>query len=322
MPRLPDLEAAVFALLRQVPPGRVTTYGAIARALGDVKAARWVGELLARHGHDDDCPCHRVVRATGELGLFAAGDVAMKRVRLESEGVVVGGDRVAVADCESPVAMPEPPLSALQQFQDQIAERVSEWTVVARPRFYCGLDVAYPRDGLACGAAVVLDAETLETIHEVTIGRPAPFPYIPGYLAFRELPVLLELWAAVRPEVGDDGLCWIDGNGRLHPRRAGIACCFGVLANVPTIGVGKSLLCGRVEATVTKHGSPVLDVDELIGMACRSTRRKPLYVSVGHRISLESAVEHVQRCLTTHHLPEPAHRADRLSKRKRPVASA
>ena len=86
---IPDLPLQLRELLEQVPAGRVTTYGDLAEALGDVAAARWVGSYLLDHPHDGDCPCHRVVRRTGELGLFITGDEADKQRRLTADGVPV-----------------------------------------------------------------------------------------------------------------------------------------------------------------------------------------------------------------------------------------
>jgi deoxyribonuclease V len=325
LPHLPDLPAAVCELLRQVPGGRVTTYGALARALGDVKAARWVAEHLLAHPHDVGCTCHRVVRSTGEIGLWGAGNAAEKVRRLRAEGVPVRSGRVSLEDCLVAPVLPSPPLAPLHQFQREVAGRVRERPLARRPEFYCGLDVAYPRGGRAVGAAVVLRADNLETVAELTAHRAECFPYIPGYLSFREIPLLLELWAAVRARFGAEVVCFVDGNGRLHPRRAGVACGFAVLADVPTVGVSKSLLCGRIEAETGLAG--VRDVvragDERLGIAVASRRAgKPLYVSVGHRISLEEAEELTRRCLAGRHLPEPTHRADRLSKRRSAAGAA
>jgi deoxyribonuclease V len=109
----------------------------------------------------------------------------------------------------------------------------------------------------------------------------------------------------------------IDGNGILHPRRAGIAACFGLLADVPTIGIGKTLLCGRVdcESVTVSEPQPVVHENQLIGMAVKSTDgSRPIFVSPGNRVDLNGAVDFVRRLFAGHRLPEPLHRADRLSK--------
>ena len=209
--------------------------------------------------------------------------------------------------------------------QSAIASRVQEGPLADAPRMLCGLDVAYLATGQALGAAVALEAKSLETIAEITLAAPAAFPYIPGYLTFRELPVLLALWEQLRTRAGRRMVCLGDGNGRLHPRRAGVASVFGVCTGVPTIGVSKSRLCGR---EVNTPGQPpgercVFDGDDLLGIALQdSATSRPIYVSVGHRITLAEAVEIVRRSRVGHRLPEPTHRADRLSRTAKARMSA
>jgi deoxyribonuclease V len=316
---LPDLGAAVLSLLRQVKRKRVTTYGELARALGDVRAARWVGEFLRDHPHGETCPCHRVVRGTGEVGLYATGDPLEKIARLIEEGIAVEDGRADLGRLMSSAEFRSPaPLSKLIEFQDTVARRLRMTPLEGEPELLCGLDVAYRRDGSAQGAAVLLDATTLDTVWEGTYRTPVAFPYIPGYLAFRELPVLLDLWEQAKAEARGAVACFVDGNGRLHPRRAGVASCFGLLAGVPTIGIGKSLLCGRVDADSAQADDtpPVVHAGEVVArtVRCRESSR-PFYVSVGNGLTLDDALRLARRCLTTHRLPEPIHRADRLSKR-------
>ncbi|MCA9054112.1 MAG: endonuclease V [Planctomycetaceae bacterium] len=322
---VPDLQADLLDLLGQLPSGSVTTYGELARALGDVRAARWVGEFLADHVHGDDCSCHRVVRANGDVGLYVSGDPDEKIDRLQSEGTTVRDgradlSRVRRAEQFSTTA----PLARLKRFLDDVAGRVSERRLPGPCQYLCGLDVAYTSDGLASGAAVILDASSLETIEQHTCLVPAPFPYIPGYLTFRELPVLQTLWDRLVMTSAGSIVCMIDGNGRLHPQRGGIACCFGVINDVPTIGVTKSLLCGRVETPNSPATTPAMirDGDELLGMAMWNRRsRRPIYISVGHRITLQESVDLVAHSMTDHRLPEPTFRADRLSKEGKPPSS-
>lgn len=326
----PDLTQALHRLLAQIPPGRVTTYGALARALGDVRAAVWVAEHLAVHRHEERCPCHRVVRVSGDLGRFVTGRLSDKSSLLVAEGVPVREGRVALAGVAMEAAEFDSPapLRALQAWQRRLAEQVVETPLTTPPRWLCGLDVAYPSPDVARGAAVLLDAASLTTVWESSCTASAAFPYIPGYLAVRELPVLLDLWELVLRALGQklsttETVCFVDGNGRLHPRRAGVACCFGVLADVPTIGLGKSLLCGTVEngagasASQTIAGAAaVRDGTETIGAALPGRQGgRPLYVSVGHRLTLREAVQVVRQCTTQHRLPEPLYRADRRSRK-------
>lgn len=284
-----------------------------------MRLAAWIGERLLAHPHDEVCPCHRVVRSNGAVGLWITGDPAEKAARLIEEGVAVQGGAVNLADVGMTAVefRTSAPLERLQELQIEIAGKVQEMPLPGAPRLFCGLDVAYPEPNVAVGAAVLVDADSGEVVWRQTLRDAARFPYVPGYLAFRELPVLLALWEEAARRADPTTVCFVDGNGRLHPRRAGVACCFGVLADVPTIGVGKSLLCGRPDETASQvaGGVPIRQGDETLGVLLPGRRGgRPLYLSVGHRISLEQCVQWTRQARTSHRLPEPLHLADRLSK--------
>jgi deoxyribonuclease V len=139
------------------------------------------------------------------------------------------------------------------------------------------------------------------------------FPYVPGYLSFREIPVVLAALARLRQQP-DLILC--DGQGIAHPRRVGIASHLGVLTGTPTIGVAKSRLIGEHEEPRAVRGvwSALRDGEELIGAVLRTrVGTKPLYVSIGHRVSLETAIEFVLACTTRYRLPETTRAAHRLA---------
>jgi len=173
-------------------------------------------------------------------------------------------------------------------------------------RRVAGLDVSYARgDSTLFAAAVVLDAQSLEVVEVGRACRRASFPYVPGYLSFREIPPLLEAFAALetRPD-----LVICDGQGRAHPRRFGLACHFGVNADVPTIGCAKSRLIGRHRTPGQRRSRRcrLLDGDELIGCVLRTRDGvQPVYVSVGHRVCLETAIRWVLRLTPRYRLPEP-----------------
>lgn len=326
--QLPDLPAALRALLRQVPAGRVTTYGDLAEALGDLAAARWVGEWMLDHPHDAACPCHRVVRRTGEAGLFITRNEQEKIARLAAEGVPASNRcidlrRFGFAEFETDF-----PLRRLKAIQAGIPERLLFEPLRRTPDVVGGVDVSYA-DGDAVAACLLFDVRPVQQpavdrargpaglVEVATVRQPARFPYIPGYLSFRELPALM---AAVRklsrsrdlPEV-----CFVDGNGLLHPRGAGIASHFGVATGLRTIGIGKKLLCGSVDVGGLQPGEsrPVMFEDRIIGAAVRAeTRSRPIYVSPGHRIDVQSAVRLTQELFRGHRLPEPLFLADRLSR--------
>lgn len=177
-----------------------------------------------------------------------------------------------------------------------------------------GLDVAYADDHLAA-AAVVLDARTLEVVESaVAFDRPA-FPYVPGLFAFRELPAVIG--ALTRLKTTPD-LLICDGHGLAHPRRFGLACHLGLLTDLPTMGVGKTFLVGTHVEPSRERGSftPLIHEDEVVGRTLRTQDGvKPVYVSVGHRIDLETATRHVLALSPSYRLPETTRQADQLCRR-------
>ncbi|MFO7250096.1 MAG: deoxyribonuclease V [Actinomycetes bacterium] len=184
-----------------------------------------------------------------------------------------------------------------------------------RPRLVAGLDVAYAKDDERLAAAVVvLDAATLEVVESVTTVGRAAFPYVPGLFAFRELPTLVT--ALERLTVTPD-LLVCDGQGVAHPRRFGLACHLGVITGLPSIGVAKQSLVGEHAEPAAPRGAwaPVRDAGEVVGRALRTrTGVRPVFVSVGHRISLAAATELTLRLAPAYRLPETTRHADRLSR--------
>lgn len=182
------------------------------------------------------------------------------------------------------------------------------------PALIAGADVGFEQEGAVTRAAIaILRYPSLELV-EYQIARVATtMPYIPGFLSFREYPALLAAWELLqlRPE-----LIFVDGHGISHPRRLGVASHFGLLVNVPTIGVAKKRLCGHAEPVGDAPGSrqPLKDKGEQIGWVWRSKQRcNPLFVSTGHRVGMDSALLWVQRCMAGYRLPEPTRWADAIA---------
>ncbi|HTL89949.1 MAG TPA: deoxyribonuclease V [Leptolyngbya sp.] len=177
-----------------------------------------------------------------------------------------------------------------------------------------GIDVGFEADGTITRAAVaVLTYPELQLCESAIARRPTTFPYIPGFLSFREVPAVLDALEQVKT-IPDLLLC--DGQGLAHPRRFGIACHLGVLTNLPAIGVAKSRLIGKHEEVPDQRGAwvPLLHKAETIG-AVLKTRigTKPLYISSGHRVSLETAIAYVMGCTTKYRLPETTRHAHKLA---------
>lgn len=179
-----------------------------------------------------------------------------------------------------------------------------------------GVDVAYDdaRD-VVVAAAVVLDAASLDVVAESTAVGRVPFPYVPGLLAFRELPAVL---AALDALPCEPGLVVCDGYGLAHPRRFGLAAHLGVLTGLPAIGVAKNPFTFSYEEPDAPRGSssPLLAGEEEVGRALRTQQDvKPVFVSIGHRVSLDNACAHTLRLAPRFRLPETTRRADALCRK-------
>jgi len=315
---LPDLPQELRDLLAQIPAGKVTTYGGLAEALGNPIAARWVGHFMLHHEHDDGCPCHRVVRADGTLGQYIAGGQRAKAKRLAADGVLVRNASVDLARFGFSAFVSKRPLERLRHVQEDLLAKVSLSRRRRIPKLIGGVDVSYPRPNEGVAAYALVESATGRLAWSTTIRRPVGFPYITSYLAFRELPVLLDLVDAVRAAGRLAGVVLVDGSGMLHPRQAGIATHLGVVARLPTIGVTKKRLCGRVdlEGLEPEESRPVVFEGRPLGVALRPTSgsRRPIFVSPGHRVDLAFAELVVRRLLVGRRLPEPLYWADRLSR--------
>lgn len=181
-------------------------------------------------------------------------------------------------------------------------------------RTVAGLDVAYGGGDRLAAAVVVLDADTLAPVDQATAVGVSAFGYVPGLFAFRELPALLTVLAALST-VPDVLVC--DGHGLAHPRRFGLACHLGVLLDRPTIGIAKTPLSGRYDPPGRHRGdgSALVADGEVVGRALRTRDDvKPVYVSVGHRLDLDAACALALRLTPRYRLPETTRRADRLSR--------
>ena len=201
------------------------------------------------------------------------------------------------------------------QIQQDLAARVSERDEVGDVKLFAGVDVGFEGEGnrTARAAIVVLRAGDLAPVDYAIARVPVTFPYIPGLLAFRELPVI---WHALAELKTTPDIFIMDGQGRAHPRRLGIASHLGVLLDVPTIGCAKSILCGKAETPKAERGawSPLMDHGEQIGVALRTrASAAPVYVSVGHRVSLARAIELVLQVCQSYRLPETTRWAHRVA---------
>lgn len=198
--------------------------------------------------------------------------------------------------------------------QRQLAGHVLVADHYGEVRRIAGVDVGFEQNNTVTRAAVAVLEYPALTLREYAIARePTRFPYVPGLLSFREVPAVL---AALEQLSALPDMLLCDGQGIAHPRRLGIASHLGVLLDLPTIGVAKSRLIGTHEEPGEEKGAwqPLLDKGEAIGCVLRTRSRvKPLYISPGHRVGLESARQWVMACLTRYRLPETTRWAHRLA---------
>ncbi|MGD8589813.1 MAG: deoxyribonuclease V [Chromatiales bacterium] len=182
------------------------------------------------------------------------------------------------------------------------------------PSWVAGVDVGFEEHGSVTRAAVaVLSFPDLQLVDQASARQPTRFPYVPGLLSFREIPAILDALDQLG-QTPDLLLC--DGQGLAHPRRFGLACHLGLLCDLPSIGVAKSRLIGRHGELPEHKGAwvPLLDHEEVIGAVVRTRLRvKPVYVSIGHRVSLASAIHYTLACTTRYKLPETTRAAHHLA---------
>lgn len=314
---LPDLAEHLRQLLSQVPQGKVTTYRALALALGDAAATRWVGWQLLHHAHDTNCPCHRVVQSDGQPGRYIGGSFLIKKQKLEAEGVHFHGDTLNLDYYGFHDFSCEKPLCGLQTLQETLSGQVRLEPGLRLPTQVGGVDLAYPDDHQGVAAYALMDVPTGRLIWSATVRQAVSFPYIPTYLAFRELPLLLALLQAVKAQGKLAPVVLVDGTGILHPRHAGIASHLGVLAQQATIGVTKRRLCGEVRLTgmAVRQARPVFLGERLCGLAWKTRQNaNPIYLSPGHLVDVDFVRTLLPHMLCGHRLPEPLYWADRLSR--------
>lgn len=320
---IPDLIGALTDMIHLIPRGKVTTFGALARSLGDVTAARWVATYLKANAETEGLAWHRVVRADGGVWPEELGNE--QRRRLRSEGVPCGEAGVELESAAVHHPSERNLLEELQRIQIELAARRKLRGVESPPSLVGGVDVSYRGDrGFAAYTLYDRNVENGTIVWHQVCETRVTFPYVTGYLAFRELPVLWPVLQAAEAAGKLAPVILVDGNGQLHPRRAGIATLLGVLLERPTVGIGKKLICGTLTGDPMARQAfsgttlQICDIEEQgerLGMSLwEAERHKPLYVSPGHRIDVAMSTEVVLSTLDGHRLPEPLYWADRLSR--------
>lgn len=304
-----NLIGLMLDAVRRVPPGRVATYGDMARALGDVRAARAVAEVLSS-SEGSDIPRHRVVDANGRIGSWQVRPGSSSTAqRLKGEGLIVRNGKVSNLDHVKFTDFGiDPVLIGLRNEQESLRSHVIESDDFGASDIIAGIDVSYVKT-MASVALVRMELQSLEPIETRYAVGPVSFPYIPGYLGYRELPLVRKVYRQ-----GDGDIILIDGQGVLHPRGFGIASQIGVCLDAVTIGAAKSRLVGVVDDVGTR--APVLVNGEVRGIRLKPKGRKEVFVSVGHRVSLKTACAICEK-LMINGVPEPLRLAHILATRQR-----
>ncbi|MBX7146031.1 MAG: deoxyribonuclease V [Alphaproteobacteria bacterium] len=206
-------------------------------------------------------------------------------------------------------------LKEAASIQKQLANKVRLENNFANLNLIAGIDVSYDlTNNLSYAVIVTMTLDQLKPIQTIIKHLPTTIPYVPGFLSFREIPVILEALKDLphRPDI-----FMVDGQGVAHPRGLGIAAHLGVLTNIPSIGVAKSKLIGSYQEPDWIKGSqsPLINKNKKIGTVLRSKDNvKPLFISSGHYIDHETAINVTIACLTKYRLPEPTRYADKISK--------
>ncbi len=295
-----DLYSYFYGLVQQIPRGRISTYGALARALGDIKAARACGVMLSQNPDPPKIPCHRVVMSDGTLGGFTHPLGVKRKIELlRMEGIEIENGKIA--DFEYVFFdsfKTDYPLKKLRKLQESMRDEIILEDIYSS-EYVGGADVSYT-GRRAYAALVIYRGE--RKIEEITLERDISFPYIPTYLAFREEPLISELLRKWNDEI----ILLVDGNGILHPRGMGLATYVGVKNHVSTIGVAKSLLMGEI------RGEEIYLNGKVVARYLRSGKKKGIYVSSGYGVSLQSAVKIVKKYLRYKN-PEPLRQAHILA---------
>lgn len=199
------------------------------------------------------------------------------------------------------------------ELQKTLREKIQLVPLTKKVKLIGGADVSmnmFAKEGFA--GFVTLSYESLQVLDHAVVKDTIPFPYIPGLLSFREIPMLLKAWEKL--ETKPDVLV-VDGIGIAHPRRLGIATHLGIILNIPTIGCAKSVLTGTYEEPSQEVGSVSYLYDtyiptEIIGAAVRTKKNvKPVFISAGNLITLEESIEIIKHCVIKHRLPEPTRQA-------------
>ncbi len=309
---VPNIYNLTYTILMQVKKGKITTYGDIAKLLGDKIASRAIGKLMAVNKYPDIIPCYKVVHSDGRIGKYSApGGEEKKAEKLRKEGIIVSDKKILEFDNQRQIIdeiKMFPYLKSLKRIQSYLSQRIKldkevDFNEVS---YFAATDTSYIDyyPDIAIGAAVLYEMTPDRGIKILSASLsviPTYFPYIPTYLAFREAPsLLLAIEALINDTDVDPDLYLFDGHGVLHPRGFGIASHMGLLLNKPSIGIAKSRLIGETceeRKTVGKFFYQKVKIDDIkrfgYKVGVKNMENKAIYISPGNIINHESTLKFV-----------------------------
>lgn len=298
-----------YNLVKQIPDGKISSYGAVADALGDKIASRAVGRMMNQNPDANTMPCYKIVHSDGRLGGFGLG-IDDKIRRLDEVGIYIKNGKIFNFDEVFYNKFKTGfPLKKLRKEQIELSKKITLKDGFKKIDTVAGIDVSYPKNEFdhACGACVVMDYKTKEIVERKTISWETDFPYISTYLFYREFPIIRELVNILKSQAS---VFLFDGNGILHPYGIGLASQAGIKLNIPSIGVAKSLLYGEI-----KNNNIFVDGKKK-GFTFYSSDRvkRPVFVSPGHKISFEKSKKIVKN-FSKYKIPEPLRQAHLLAKK-------
>ncbi|UCB58542.1 MAG: endonuclease V [Thermoplasmatales archaeon] len=298
-----------YDLVKQIPEGKISTYGAVANALGDKIASRAVGRMMNQNPNADTMPCYKIVHSDGRLGGFGLG-IDDKIRRLYEAGIYVNNGKIFNFDTVFYNKFKTNyPLRQLRKEQIELSKKIKLKDGFTKLDKVAGIDVSYTKNKFdhALGACVVMDYKTKEIVERKTISWETNFPYISTYLFYREFPIIQELVNILKSQ---PSVYMFDGNGILHPYGIGLASQAGIKLDMPSIGIAKNLLYGDI-----KNNNVFIDGQKKGFTFFSSDRvKRPVFVSPGHKISFESTYKIIKH-FSKYKIPEPLRQAHLVAKK-------
>lgn len=279
---------------------------------------------MAQNEQPEIYPCYKVVHSDGQVGEYSGSGGQLEKIRkLQAEGIEIENGHIKnLAKYLFKDFKSTKPLQRLRELQKELSAKISLEPENKEKEYKTagGVDVSYQGPFHGVAAYAQFDLKNKQLLDTETIRERVTFPYIPTYLAFRELPLFVALLQRVQETSRMAEVVLVDGNGILHPRHAGIASHLGVLLNISTIGVTKSLLCGEVNLNNMKPGEIryVWLNGQKVGAAIKpSEHADPIFISPGNKMDLKTAIKITMSVTSSnpnHKLPEPIRLAHMLSK--------